>query len=100
MKNLEQIRAKNALAWQDQIGATINGGQNTVKKIPVMILNNGIIATAAFALEKEREEKGGKKPFTKTFEAIIYHLNQLDIDIGKKQDIQSFIQHLIENCSG
>lgn len=53
MKNLEQIRAANALAYADS--AEKFGGQEggeVVKKLPAMIMSNGLLAAAAFATNK------------------------------------------------
>lgn len=67
MKNLEQIRAANAL--EAATGTTfkgVNDGQ-VVKKVPTMIRENGILGAAAFALETGQGYEG-------VFNAIIRHL--------------------------
>ncbi len=70
MKNLDQIRAKNAL----EAAATGYKGANdgeVVKKVPTMIRENGILGAAAFALETG-------KGYATVFEAIITHLETID----------------------
>ena len=51
MKNLEQIRARNALKCQSEHGSEIIGeeGGMVIKKLPQLIMNHGLLATAAFA---------------------------------------------------
>ena len=67
MKNLDQIRAKNALASATSIEGGVNDGKNIAKKVPTMIMENGIIAAAAFAVETG-------KGYETVFNAIITHL--------------------------
>ena len=53
MKNLEQIRATNAMAYAQADVA--KGGQNSgevVKKLPALIMSNGLLAAGAFAYAK------------------------------------------------
>jgi len=56
MKNLEQIRAMHALAfWQArQNDAEVKGDQggDVVRGLSSLIINNGLLATIAFAKEK------------------------------------------------
>lgn len=76
MKNLEQIRAKNALLAAKESIKGKNDGE-VVKKIPAMIQQNGFIGALAFAIED-----GGKNAdsgYAKTFRAIIKHLADRDI---------------------
>ena len=51
MQNLEQVRARNALRCQNEHGALIVGpqGGEVIKKLPPLILNHGLLATAAYA---------------------------------------------------
>ena len=51
MKNLEQIRAARALA--DERNTT----KRDVTKLPALIINNGLLATAAFAAETNDKGK-------------------------------------------
>lgn len=98
MKNFEQIRAKNALEWKDKIGGRKDGGDSVAKKVPVMILDNGIIAAAAFALEKG-------VGYENVFNAVINHLADIDhpadreiVPLSSSMSLKDFISHLV-NCS-
>jgi CRISPR type III-B/RAMP module-associated protein Cmr5 len=54
MKNLEQVRAAHALAFYQAGNKPLgdNGG-NVISKIPSMIVADGLLATAAFAMVKK-----------------------------------------------
>lgn len=57
MKNLEQIRAANALAYAESDSRKTNSdGGNVVKKLPALIMSNGLLAAAAFAYQKQEDE--------------------------------------------
>ena len=86
MKNFEQIRAQNALGVK--IGSGKDGGDSIAKKIPIMIVNNGIIAASAFALETGVGYKD-------VFDAVITHLADEKIAlIPFKMELRDFIDHL------
>lgn len=74
MRNLEQIRAKNALEAASSIkpGPGEGDPQAVAKKVPTMIRENGILATAAFAKE-------GKVGIQSVLEAVKTHLKRLGI---------------------
>ena len=57
MKNLEQIRAANAWAYA-RAGVNTKGSQGgeVVKKLPALIMSNGLLAAAAFAYAKGHGE--------------------------------------------
>ena len=69
MKNLDQIRAKNAL--NANIGTGKEGGESVAKKVPAMIVENGFLGAFAFATENG-------KGYLDVFNAIITHL----IEVG------------------
>jgi len=58
MKNLEQIRASHALEfWNKRIGNGDVDGENggdVVRGLGSLIINNGLLATLAYAREKEK----------------------------------------------
>ena len=57
MKNLDQIRAKNALeAAHNKKFKGMNDGE-VVKKVPAMIQQNGLLGALAFAIDKEKGYK-------------------------------------------
>ena len=100
MKNLEQIRAKNALeASNNGPFNGVNGGQ-IVKKIPTMILENGILATLAFALEKTDKGKYRNEDSKKVFDKIAKHLNDPENTVilsTKAKDAESMKYYLSQD---
>lgn len=74
MQNLEQKRAAHALCKADTIKAGQGEGDpNAVcKKVPTLIINNGLLATAAFANE-------GKDGIKSVILAIEDHLQHIGI---------------------
>lgn len=69
MKNLDQIRAKNAIAIK--IGKGQDGGEAVHKKVPAMIMENGILGALAFAIDK------GPGGYQDVFNGIVAHLTEL-----------------------
>lgn len=51
MKNLDQIRANNALQCLQQKFKGAAGGE-VIKKLPAYILNDGLLSTLAFGIQK------------------------------------------------
>lgn len=89
MKNFEQIRAKNALEAKDKISAGAGGGDSVAKKVPVMILDNGLIAAAAFALETG-------VGYQDVFAAVIRHLADKEIGLlTSPVSLEEFIARLV-----
>ena len=55
--NLEQIRAASALAYANADGNKRGSeGGEVVRKLPALIMGNGLLATAAFAYQKEYDD--------------------------------------------
>lgn len=72
--NLDIVRARNALnASKSDTFRGVNGGE-VAKKIPPLIMNNGLIAVLAFADENDAD-------YRKVFKAVIAHLKDEDIKI-------------------
>ncbi|MGN0835322.1 MAG: type III-B CRISPR module-associated protein Cmr5 [Candidatus Spyradosoma sp.] len=130
MKNFEQIRAKNALDAAHTVVAEIErehsdgkrqeeekkSFSSACKKVPTMILDNGILAAAAFALEKDKDKSKGKgyadvfdavialekdkdkskgKGYADVFDAVVAHLADPEIGLLDKQlKPEDFIGHL------
>ena len=90
MKNLDQIRAANALeaaTGKDFRGA--NDGE-VVKKVPAMIRQNGMLGALAFAMENT-----GKTSHADVFLAIVRHLRSVSRLPGQKREtVDGFIQDL------
>lgn len=77
MQNLEQIRARNALKFASEGGVSGKDGGEVIRKIPALILNHGLLATAAYSFT-EREG------WQKVFDAIARHLADEAIEIVPK----------------
>lgn len=69
MQNLEQIRARNALARAAEVRAR-QGEGNALPGYPSLIINNGLLATIAFSIHKEDQMR-------RIADAIGYHLSNL-----------------------
>lgn len=89
MRNLEQIRAKNAYAWKDKIGTGNEGGRAVAKKVPAQIMQNGFLGALAFAIEN----KGSG--YENVFRAILEHLEAAGRSYGLPcNDLQKFLDEL------
>jgi CRISPR/Cas system CMR-associated protein Cmr5 small subunit len=94
MKNLEQIRAANALAFANA-GLDVGGkeGGNVLKKVPALIMGNGLLAAGAFACaQREQRDNGWKN----CFNHIAIHLAHPDISIlpTNVNDLDGMMQYL------
>ena len=88
LRNLEQIRAKNAYAACGSIGKGKEGGRAVAKKVPAMIVSNGFIGALAFAIE----DNGG---YLTVFQAVIDHLHDAKLDCGiDANEPQAFLYEL------
>ena len=92
MQNLEQVRARNALNFARQDGEKVCGSQGgeVIKKLPPLILNHGLLATAAYSFT----EKVG---WQLTFDAIARHLADPDVAVlptDKVKDRTSLLSFL------
>lgn len=94
MRNLDQIRAENAIK---QAGNTYKGQNdgNIVKKVPTMIQQCGLLSTLAFANEK------GKDGYANVLKACITHLHTLQMTAlaGSDPDINAFSSELCKGSS-
>lgn len=91
-KNLDQIRAANALAAAT--GTTFRGANDgeVVKKIPAMIRQNGILGALAFAQENDT-----KTGHADVFRAIVAHLRvlrRLPDTVAAQGPLDGFMKHL------
>ncbi len=75
MKNLEQIRARNALALANETTLQGKQGGEMIKKVPSLILNHGLLATAAFSYSEKSDA------WVTLFGAIAKHLADPEIAI-------------------
>jgi CRISPR type III-B/RAMP module-associated protein Cmr5 len=70
MKNLEQVRAFNALSPVAKQVRAGEGEGDALSGYPSLIINNGLLATLAFSLEKQRQHH-------RIANAIAHHLASL-----------------------
>jgi len=90
MKNLEQIRAKNALeaAENDFYKFSGPGGGDIVKKVPTMIMENGLLAAMAFAVEDKN-----KSGYVDVFKACLEHLKDVK-DVKEVKEVKEYLSDL------
>jgi CRISPR/Cas system CMR-associated protein Cmr5 small subunit len=60
MKNLDQIRAHNALLHRDHI-TNSQGGGDAISGFPMLVLTDGLLAALAFACEWKNQAQGQRK---------------------------------------
>lgn len=70
MKNLNQIRAHNALQHKDRI-ANSQGGGDAISGFPMLVVGDGLLAALAFACE-EKEIRREDMPAPNNPEAYLY----------------------------
>lgn len=82
MKNLEQIRAANALTYA-RAGLDTKGkqGGNVLNKLPALVMGNGLLAAGAFAYAQK-----GDSGWRTCFDHIGKHLAHSEIGIAPGQD--------------
>ena len=68
-QNLEQVRAKHALD-RAPIVRKQNSEGDCLSGYPSLIINNGLLATLAFSLDKEKQH-------VRVADAVAYHLHNL-----------------------
>jgi len=94
MQNLEQKRAAHALKSAPFIETGKEGGE-IVKKIPPLIMDNGILASMAFACETKGNRDLKNKGHHSVFMACIDHLKKntdLKIPVEVCTDVRSFLK--------
>jgi len=83
MKNLEQIRAANALAYAKAgLGMRGQQGGNVLKKLPALVMGNGLLAAGAFAYS----QRGNNNGWRTCFNHIAKHLAHPEINIAPGSD--------------
>jgi len=94
-RNLEQIRARNALQAADSIGKGKEGGRAVAKKVPTQIVQNGFLGALAFAIESSNNGQDDKNGYGNTFKALQKHLKDVGKDLGVcGGDLKSFLDGL------
>jgi CRISPR/Cas system CMR-associated protein Cmr5 small subunit len=95
MKNLEQIRAANALTYAKaaEAGANTRGtkGGEVVKKLPALVMSNGLLAAGAFAYAK-----GEGEGWYVCFDHLAVHLAHKDVGVvpDDKRDLKALLEYL------
>jgi CRISPR-associated protein Cmr5 len=82
MKNLEQHRAASALSIANNVS------RSSVSKLPALILNNGLLATAAFCQSKKDND------LQNAMKGIAKYLTERGIINGQGDNIDSMISSL------
>jgi CRISPR/Cas system CMR-associated protein Cmr5 small subunit len=95
MRNLEQIRAANALAYAEA-GVNTRGakGGEVVKKLPALIMSNGLLAAGAFAYAK-----GEREGWYVCFDHLAAHLAHRDVGVvpADKRDLKGLLDYLTKD---
>jgi CRISPR-associated protein Cmr5 len=103
--NLEQIRAFHALQFSREVEQRCrkiggkNGG-NAIRKIPAMIMANGLMATLAFSLDKTK--KGLARPgYCAILDGIAEHLADEKVQVVERSanTAHKLLKFLAENDS-
>jgi CRISPR/Cas system CMR-associated protein Cmr5 small subunit len=86
LRNLEQIRAQHALEFNSLVvhgkaQATGQQGGDAIKKIPSMIMGNGLMATLAFSVELKRGGEPKRPGYLAILSAVARHLGSGEIEI-------------------
>ena len=95
MKNLDQIRAQNALRHKDLIAAS-QGGGDAISGFPMLVKTDGLLASLAFACEWRNQQQGTRKhPGEYTVAtAITDHLHHAQIAITTATNADALINSL------
>ena len=101
IQNLEQVRAKHALQFahdvaEGKLKATGREGGDAMKKIPPMIMANGLLAAIAFAIE-ERKNGLVRPGHAAIFDAIAAHLASPEIRITKDTGATNMLLNYLSN---
>lgn len=92
MQNLEQIRARHVLEFANKNGGVAGQeGGEVIKKIPPLVMNNGLLATMAYSFSEK------KVAWKLVFDAVAVHLASPEIAIVDKsvKDRQGLMAFLV-----
>lgn len=95
-QNLEQVRAKNALAFaRSDKDKTEADKRSAIKKIPPMVMGNGLLAAIAFSIEKKNGDYQ-REGYANICDALASHLGDPAIAICENaQNAQDLMDHLV-----
>jgi CRISPR/Cas system CMR-associated protein Cmr5 small subunit len=94
MKNLEQIRATNSMAYANaEVNTRGAQGGEVVKKLPALIMTNGLLAAGAFAYAKG-------EGWSLCFDYMAKHLAHSEVAIvpSERNDLKGLMKHLSEEA--
>jgi len=100
MRNLDQIRAHNALLHKNLI-ANAQGGGDAISGFPMLVLTDGLLASLAFACEWKNQHVGTRKhPGEYTVAtAITEHLRHQHNPICIATDADDLLEKLADGNS-
>ena len=98
VKNMDQIRAANAICHCNDTFKGVDGG-SIVKKIPPMIRDNGFLGALAFAVENDKNGNPKNPGHYHVFECILEHLKKLSRVPDKCSDPFELMEYLVESDS-
>ena len=95
MQNLNQIRARHVLEYANSALVRGRNGGEVIKKIPPVIMNNGIMAALAYSLDKNQQAWQG------VFDAIAVHLSSEEISMipKDKNSAETLLDYLASDAS-
>ncbi len=110
LHNREQVRARHALDFRQKVEQKklkVSGkeGGDAIRKIPAMVMANGLLAAIAFAIEEKKDKRTGemeprRKGHRAIFDEIALHLASAEINIALGvSDAKSLIDYLADGDS-
>lgn len=95
MQNLNQIRAKHVLEFASIASVKGKNGGEVIKKIPPVIMNNGLLAALAYSMDK------GQDAWRHVFDAVAVHLASPEIGLvpQRKNTAETLLDYLAGEAS-
>lgn len=95
MKNLDQVRAANALAAARIPGMGLGqDGGNALSGFPMLLKTDGLLAAAAFAVEKKGDGSLKQKGANLIVKAIAQHLSDDRVKICDARSASDLVEEL------
>ena len=94
-QNLNQIRARHVLEFATSGSVRGKNGGEVIKKIPPVIMNNGLMAALAYSMDK------GQQSWKGVFDAIAVHLSSKEIALtpDDKNSAELLLDYLASEAS-
>ena len=95
MQNLNQIRARHVLEFANIARVRGKEGGEVIKKIPPVIMNNGLMAALAYSMDKNQQA------WRLVFDAISVHLSSKEIAMipEDRTDAEMLLDYLASEAS-